>query len=227
MNDDAKYKQREHGPEGPLGRAPGHGGEDPLGLGTLPLLDPRSDDWAQVRAALEALPADEAPAETSGTQDARSTDRRSRIPILAIAASLVLAVLVVLTMDKSGTGSGPAEGTDLALAPQELEADLQGAPGAQTEQDVAEREASLEELIAFSQGLERRLRTLREETPAMPAASALYLAELEDMVARVDNQLSDTPGSLELWSQRVNLLLDLEALFQHRFEREYGQMASL
>ena len=45
----------------------------------------------------------------------------------------------------------------------------------------------------------------------MPAESVIYVTELEDLVARVDHELSITPESVELWSQRVNLLLDLEA----------------
>ena len=68
---------------------------------------------------------------------------------------------------------------------------------------------------------------MRDETSGMPAQSAIYIAELEDMIARVDGELSYNPESLDLWGQRVNLLLDQEVIFQHQFEREYGRMASL
>ena len=61
----------------------------------------------------------------------------------------------------------------------------------------------------------------------MPAASAVYVAELEDLVAQVDNELSFTPGSVNLWGQRVNLLLDLAQIYQSQWERYYGRMASL
>jgi hypothetical protein len=85
----------------------------------------------------------------------------------------------------------------------------------------------LQQLIGMSQVLEQRLRLLRNQTSTMPSESAVYVTELEDLVARVDGQLSMQPESLDLWTQRVNLMLDLEYLFQHQFEREYGRMASL
>ena len=43
----------------------------------------------------------------------------------------------------------------------------------------------------------------------MPAESAVYVAELEDLIAQVDSELSLTPDSIDLWGQRVNLMLDL------------------
>jgi len=39
--------------------------------------------------------------------------------------------------------------------------------------------------------------------------------------------LSMRPDSLELWSQRVNLLLDLSQLYQNQLRRDYQRMASL
>ena len=86
---------------------------------------------------------------------------------------------------------------------------------------------TLGSLIAMSQTLEGRLRQLRDNTGAMPANSAVYIAELEDLVAQVDGQLNFAPDSVDLWGQRVNLLMDLELIYQHQFEREYGRMASL
>jgi hypothetical protein len=61
----------------------------------------------------------------------------------------------------------------------------------------------------------------------MPASSAAYVAELEDLVAQVDQQLSYSPDSLNLWGQRINLLLDLAQIYQNQWERDYGLMASL
>ena len=61
----------------------------------------------------------------------------------------------------------------------------------------------------------------------MPASSAVYVAELQDLVAQVDSELSYSPDSMNLWGQRVNLLLDLAQIYQQQWEREYGQMASL
>ena len=61
----------------------------------------------------------------------------------------------------------------------------------------------------------------------MPAESAIYVAELEDLIAQVDSQLSQTPGSIDLWGQRVNLMLDLAQIYQQQWEIDYGRMASL
>ena len=186
-----------------------HDNPDPLGLRDLPLVDPPADGWAGVRQALEA--------------DRRSARNRRFGAGLAAAACLVLVAGVTLFERGDPT------------VPDELATTDTGATSAQNvletgEETLASAEPaydSVGELIAMSQGLERRLRTLRDNTVAMPAESAVYLAELEDLIARVDSQLSDEPASVTLWSQRVNLLLDLETLFQHQFEREYGRMASL
>lgn len=138
----------------------------------------------------------------------RQGRRRMRIGAgLAIAASLVLALGVVLRQPSTPI-NGPA-------------------PAQTAQMDQATEAAPLQDLIAMSQILEQRLRQLRDQTSSMPSESAVFVAELEDLVARVDGQLSAQPKSLDLWTQRVNLMLDLEYLFQHQFEREYGRMASL
>ena len=59
-----------------------------------------------------------------------------------------------------------------------------------------------------------------------PATIRNLMAELEDMVAQVDSELSYDPESVSLWGQRVNLMLDLAQIYQHQWEREYGRMAS-
>ncbi|NND46008.1 MAG: hypothetical protein HKN58_11865 [Xanthomonadales bacterium] len=46
-------------------------------------------------------------------------------------------------------------------------------------------------------------------------------------MAQVDQQLSYSPDSVNLWGQRINLLLDLAQIYQHQWERDYGLMASL
>jgi hypothetical protein len=68
---------------------------------------------------------------------------------------------------------------------------------------------------------------LRQETGSMPAESAIYVAELEDLIAQVDSELSVTPDSIDLWGQRVNLMLDLAQIYQQQWETYYGRMASL
>jgi hypothetical protein len=75
--------------------------------------------------------------------------------------------------------------------------------------------------------MELQVKRLREETSSMPAESAIYVAELEDLIAQVDNELSLTPDSIDLWGQRVNLMLDLAQIYQQQWQIDYGRMASL
>jgi hypothetical protein len=182
--------------------------QDPLGLSELPMIDPPNDGWAGIEAALR--------------EDRRSQRRKHLLGGLAVAASLIAVVSLVLLRAPAGPGDleAPVPGVQIAASPESADASDQSAlPGAST--------TTVAELVAMSQLLEQRLRHLRDDTAAMPAESVIYVTELEDLVARVDNELSVSPESIELWSQRVNLLLDLEALFQHQFESEYGRMASL
>lgn len=86
---------------------------------------------------------------------------------------------------------------------------------------------TLDSLITLSQQLENRVRTYRSEVGGMPTDSLVYQVELEDLIVQVDDELSMRPDSLELWSQRVNLLLDLSQLYQNQLRRDYQRMASL
>jgi hypothetical protein len=86
---------------------------------------------------------------------------------------------------------------------------------------------TLDSLVALSQQLERRVRTFRSGVGGMPTDSLVYQVELEDLIALVDDELSMRPDSLELWSQRVNLLLDLSLLYENQLRRDYQRMASL
>ena len=82
-------------------------------------------------------------------------------------------------------------------------------------------------LIGLSQTMEEQVKHLRQETVSMPAESAIYIAELEDLIAQVDNELSFTPDQVDLWGQRVNLLLDLAQIYQQQRQVDYGSMAAL
>jgi len=86
---------------------------------------------------------------------------------------------------------------------------------------------TLDSLITLSQQLETRVRTFRSGVGGMPTDSLVYQVELEDLIAQVDDELSMRPDSLELWSQRVNLLLDLSLLYENQLRRDYQRMASL
>jgi len=176
--------------------------QDPLGLSRLPLLSPDRDAWPAIRQALEA----------EGTPARHN--RRWLGGALAAAASLLLVV---------GLARYGKEATDPDVVVAE--------PGTQAE-PLAERllvpeTDTLPELIALSQELETRVRGLRDNTGGIPARSAVYTAELEDMIARVDGEISMDPDAVNLWAQRVNLLLDLHYIYQHQFDREFGRMAGL
>ncbi len=171
---------------------------DPLGLADLPHINPDHDDWSAIRAAIEADTADR-----HGDQPTQRPGWR-RFGGLAAAASLVLAVVLSLgQQDAPGPTASPLATPTVAV------------------------NGDVDELIAMSQVLETRLRRLRADTGALPARSVLWVSELEDMIARVDGELSMAPESVDLWGQRVNLLLDVESIYVHQFEREYGRMASL
>ncbi len=173
---------------------------DPLGLGELPLLTPDTDGWPLIRQTLE-------------DRKVHKRQWRSTVTWLAIAASLVLAVMV--TTRQAGLENGPRD----PLATQSTALASVGDKGVAGD--------TLGSLISLSQTLEQQLRNMREETASMPASSAVYVAELQDLVAQVDSELSYSPDSMNLWGQRVNLLLDLAQIYRQQWERDYGQMASL
>jgi len=120
--------------------------------------------------------------------------------VMAIAATVVLAVGVFIHQ--------PEPVTEPAAVP-------------------AQAQHTLDSLISLSQQLEVRVRSIREDVGGMPTDSLVYQVELEDLIAQVDEELSMNPESLELWSHRVNLLLDLSRLYENQLRRDYQRMASL
>jgi len=123
---------------------------------------------------------------------------------LAIAAMLMLAVGLFIYQPALAPSSAPVPAVAESAAPQ-----------------------TLDSVITLSQQLETRVRSFRSEVGGMPTESLVYQVELEDLIAQVDDELSVRPDSLELWSQRVNLLLDLSQLYQNQLRRDYHRMASL
>ena len=174
--------------------------QDPLGLKDLPLLEPDKDGWLAIRQVLE---------------ERQLNARRWKWAggAMALAASLVL--VVGLTVNQRGqqpknpVPAGAQDATQMA------------------DSTSSDQDNTVESLIAMSQTLEQHLRILRDETGAMPAESVVYAAELGDMIVQVDGALNFDPDSVDLWGQRVNLLLDLTQIYQQRWELEYGKMASL
>jgi hypothetical protein len=172
---------------------------DPLNLGGLDAIEPDYDGWAQIESALQTHQTSKRNWQRTGSW-------------LAVAASLVLVIGVVLNNTESIT-PGNLPSTEFATSA----VDSASVPV----------NDNVNELIGLSQSMEEQVSKLRQETGSMPAESAIYVAELEDLIAQVDNELSLTPDSINLWGQRVNLMLDLAQIYQQQWETDYGRMASL
>ncbi len=82
---------------------------------------------------------------------------------LAIAASVVLAVVVTNRQTEPTESLSPTAATQ------------------STELASLDNKQTVKSLISLSQTLETQLRSLREGTGSMPANSAIYVAELEDL----------------------------------------------
>jgi hypothetical protein len=187
-----------------------HQKRDPLNLGSLPLVEPPADDWPAIETAL------------------RSQQGRRRLwkvagGALAVAASIAVAATLVLNPAAIRPVNQPALArSDTTQAP--------GQAMVQAEEQAGTKAASediVTSLISLSQRLETSLRHIRSEVGVMPTAALIYQVELEDLVAQVDEELSMNPDSTSLWSQRVNLLLDLTQLYKNELRRESHRMASL
>lgn len=172
---------------------------DPLGLGELDLIEPAYDGWDQIESALKA-------------HQAGKRRRRLMGAWLALAASVVMVISLTLSNRQTSIRSASPENQVATLADNTASLTVQD---------------NIVALVELSQSLEEQLAKLRQETASMPAESAIYVAELEDLIAQVDNGLSLTPDSIDLWGQRVNLMLDLAQIYQQQWEIDYGRMASL
>jgi hypothetical protein len=174
---------------------------DPLGLGDLESIEPDYDGWAQIETALQSH------------HDSRRRWQKAGA-WLAVAASLIL----VISVTQRNTQI-PA-----TIAPNNASVTVGASSLAAGDTTTTENVTAL---IGLSQKMEKQVKQLRQETASMPAESAIYIAELEDLITQVDNELSLTPESVDLWGQRVNLLLDLAQIYQQQWQIDYGRMASL
>jgi len=172
---------------------------DPLGLRELDAIEPGYDGWNQIEAALL-------------DQQAGKRNRQKAGVLMAVAAGLVLAISVSVFNTENSTPINPSSGAPATSVANSASVPVQD---------------SINALIGLSQNMEEQVAKLRQETSSMPAESAIYVAELEDLIAQVDNGLSLTPDSIDLWGQRVNLLLDLAQIYQQQWQKDYGRMASL
>lgn len=139
----------------------------------------------------------------------RRRQRLTRYAGGALAAAAVLMLAIGLYTQQPAPALGPV---------------IESAPSTAA---AAGETQTLDSIIALSQQLENQLRSYRSEVGGMPTDSLVYQVELEDMIAQVDEELSMSPDSLDLWGQRVNLLLDLSQLYQNQLRRDYRRMASL
>ena len=174
---------------------------DPFNLRGLPAVEPLNDGWPAIEAALRQR------AEKRRTWKATAVS-------LAVAATVTLAIGLIVRQPGSGVDQDPVNEPPLVAR--------QAPPvNPTTNQDA------VESLIGMSQRLESQLRRVRRDAPLTMTSSVVYQVELEDLVAQVDEELSQAPDSPKLWSQRVNLLLDLTQLYRNELRRESARMASL
>ena len=173
---------------------------DPLNLGQLPEVRPDFDGWPEIEAALRR-----------GNRQRRG--RAIAGGFLAAAATVVLALALTLNPSPPSPIPGTSDGEITSVGRETESAPL--------------REPALESLIAMSQQLENRVRLYRTRMGDLPSDALVYQVELQDLVAQVDSELSMSPDSTDLWSQRVNLLLDLSQLYENSLRRDYYRMASL
>jgi hypothetical protein len=172
---------------------------DPLGLRELETIEPDYDGWAQIESALQ-------------TRQEKKNQWQRAGGWLAIAASLLLVVSISLRNSENTSAIGT---------------DLDGFATHMPEPASVSVDDNVDALIGLSQNMEEQIKKLRQKTNSMPAESAIYIAELEDLIAQVDSELSLTPDSIDLWGQRINLMLDLAQIYQQQWQIDYGRMASL
>jgi len=173
--------------------------DDPLGLSDLEAMDPGYDGWADIESALLTHKASKRTWQRAGSW-------------LAVAASLVLVVSITMRNVEN---------------PATISQDFASSTNVGASSSAVRDPDNIGALIGLSQNMEKQVKQLRQGTASMPAESAIYIAELEDLIAQVDNELSFTPDSIDLWGQRVNLLLDLAQIYQQQWQIDYGRMAAL
>ena len=110
--------------------------------------------------------------------------------------------------------------------PKELDTSL---PVAQAQNDTEPTTATdhLERLVSISQQMESLLASYRDDQGGVSSEHASMVAEFEDLIAYVDQQLADHPDSTDLWYQRVSLMSDLMGVYTVQANGEMGMIASL
>lgn len=183
--------------------------QDPLRLSELQKPEPTEGsmerDWEAVSAAL----------------DAGDRERRNIwIGTLAMAAS-VLFVIALISLRGPEPVSNPG---DQQMATQVEPGELTPTPDAESQ---LPNQPTTGDLISMSQSMERQLQAIRSQVGTMPSKMVVYQVELQDLIGQVDDALSLSPDSHELWGQRVELQMDLMKLYRNQLRRDYHRIASV
>ncbi len=173
---------------------------DPCKLRSLPSMELEDDLWPDIQAQLQQ------PVKTSSSY---------RPQLILLAASVLLAVILIQQMNITNLFDGENQATGSPLVTQN-----------NTTEEI-DQQSQLHRLITMSQALENRIYAPQLQNSPLSANEAVMIAELEDMIAVVDRQLSQHSGDPELWYRRVALLTDLAGIYQQRRARDYSQYVAL
>ncbi len=170
---------------------------DPCKLRSLPEIPLEEDLWPAIQAQIKPV--------------APASSRRPQW--LALAASALLAVLLI---------------TQLNLQqPTELQAEALVETPVEKPTSEIDQQGQLQRLITLSQSLEKRIYSPRLQNGPVSAYEAVVIAELEDMIAVIDQQLLQQTTDPELWYRRVTLLADLAGVYQQRQKRNLNEYVAL
>lgn len=184
---------------------------DPCQLRSLPGYAAPDDLWSGIQAQLS-------------TTESRQANHRPAW--LALAASVLLGIFLVNQFYLQNPAEQPYQ-TDQG---QVADNNVTSAKTTDPEYIPADSiliENQTERLLAMSQTLEDRIENYKFQNGPVSAREAIVIAELEDMIAVVDEQLGSQNADPELWYRRVTLLADLVAVYDQRRNRDYSQYVAL
>ncbi|MCF6262261.1 MAG: hypothetical protein L3J24_01505 [Xanthomonadales bacterium] len=185
--------------------------QDPCQLRSLPAYDAPDDLWSSIQAR----------------QEKPNTSQAVRRPFqLALAASVLLALFLTnqLYMQNPAELTAPGQTENLNAT---AGASISGNDSKYIPPDSILGENQSQRLIAMSQKLEDKIASDKYQNSPVSAANAIIIAELEDMIAVVDEQLARQNKDTELWYRRVTLLADLSAVYVQNSNLNYRQYVGL
>ncbi|MCF6225531.1 MAG: hypothetical protein L3J22_04410 [Xanthomonadales bacterium] len=187
---------------------------DPCQLRSLPAYDAPDDLW-DLWPSIQAR------------QEEANTSKTVRRPFqLALAASVLLALFLINQLYMQNPAELTAPGKTESLNPiagmHTSENDTKYIPP-----DSILGENQSQRLIAMSQKLEDEIASDKNQNSPVLAANAIIIAELEDMIAVIDEQLASQNTDTELWYRRVTLLADLSAVYAQNRNLYYRQYVGL